>query len=155
MEHTITNHYIAEQAASFMYLTAANRVHLQGFNGVAKYFYKMSAEERGHAQMVAEYCSKRGFSVEPKDIPLTELGETIESIFSKVLEAENYIMACLMEIYETACKNKDFPTEVFMQEMIKEQTDGVDEARTNYRKCCQYLTANDPIGFDAYISELV
>lgn len=149
---TIYNQYSNELSASVFYLVASNKATILGFNGVAKYFLKLSSEEIEHAKMVVEYLNKRNMPVSYNVEVDAECGETIEQIIYTMLAKEQYIKTCLDTIYQSACEAGDYQTKVFISDMIKEQIDGVDEAKTIVDKL--KLSTGNLIQFDNYMEGL-
>ncbi|MBF0553772.1 MAG: hypothetical protein HQK96_04360 [Nitrospirae bacterium] len=140
--------------ASILYLDASNKAHNLGYNGCAKYFLEMSKEESHHARKVVKFINKRGRILEQPEIKFTIEGEELADIFSNIMDLEIEVMANLVALSKTSIDSGDEAAESFLDEMIKEQIDGVDEATINYKKCLIAKENGDLLGFDEYIKQL-
>ena len=110
--------------SSYLYLSMAAHFETEGLPGFAKWMMAQSAEEREHAMKFYEHIYDRGGSVTLEAIPKppTEFGSPL-GVMQQVLEHERKVTALITAIYETALKEKDYPSQVMLQWFIAEQVE--------------------------------
>ena len=111
-----------EGYSSNLYLAMASWAEVKGYNGIAKWLYAQSDEERMHMLKVIEYINERGgHAIIPEfKKPGIEYGN-IKDLFDAVLEHEQYITASINEIVGLTLDEKDFNTHSWVQWFVTEQ----------------------------------
>jgi len=120
-----------EAKASAQYLSMASWADINGYNGVADFFYSQSEEERMHMIKLVKFINERSGSAnipaleKPKDDfkSLTELFETF-------LESEEFVTAKINTIIFECLELKDYNVHNFMQWYVAEQLEEEAVART-------------------------
>ncbi len=117
-----------EMYSSNLYLAMAAHCESVQLPGFAHWLRVQSREEMGHALALFDYIVDRGgrARVLGIDQPPADY-ETPLSIFEQVLEHEKKVTAAIHDLYEKALAEKDYATQVRLQEFIQEQ---VEEERT-------------------------
>jgi ferritin len=115
-----------EFAASLQYDAIGAHFDLQSLPRLAKYFYKQSTEERGHAHRFIKFLVDAGSRV---IIPTIE-APIYDFKFAKdavklSLDQEIKVTEAINEIYDLALKENDHITSIFLQWFIKEQVEEV------------------------------
>ena len=84
-----------------------------GLEKIAKFFKKMSDEERDHATKLSEYQNKRGGRVELKPITAVNFDfkekpyEDVKEAFITALNMEKTINTCLLKLHTLSDERKD------------------------------------------------
>src|SRR5688572_26577313 len=111
-----------EASSSMYYLAMASWAQVKGYNGVSKFLYKHSDEERMHMLKLIDYINERGghglvTNLESPNANFNGIKEIFEQILSHEIkvstEINNLVDACLQE--------KDYTTHNFLQWYVSEQ----------------------------------
>jgi ferritin len=113
-----------EAHASQIYLSYAAWAGAKGYEGVANFLFRHSAEERNHMMKILEYILKRGAEVTVEAIPApppnpTSLIQCFEKVFEHEVDNTNGIYA----LVKMSHNEDDWATFNFMQWFVKEQTE--------------------------------
>lgn len=119
----LLNHQIElEFESSQYYLSMASWAEKNGFDGVSKFLYKHSEEERGHMLKLFHYINDRGghalvptIGAPPKEY------KGIGEIFRKILQHEQIVSKEINELVGTCLSIKDYTTHNFLQWYVAEQ----------------------------------
>ena len=111
-----------EGFSSMYYLSMASWCEVKGYNGIAKFLYHHSDEERMHMLKLFQYINDRGgHAVVPGlDAPpkmYTSIHEIFETILSHEIKVSNEINA----LVELCIQEKDYTTHNFLQWYVAEQ----------------------------------
>ena len=113
-----------EYEASLKYDAIGCYFTLQDLPQLAKFFFKQSTEERGHAHKIIKFVLDRDSQVQIPAIP-APLAE-FESPVAAVLEAqasERKVSSSIHRLYELACAEKDHSTAIMLQWFVSEQVE--------------------------------
>ena len=151
---TLLNKQIeTEGQASQVYLAMASWAEVQGFSGVASFLYHHSEEERMHMLKLIHYINERGgHALVPnlKAVPTTF--ESVNQVFSSVLEHEVKVSNEINAVVDHCLKEKDYATHNFMQWYVTEQLEEEHLARTLLDKL--NLIGTDKGGFYLFDRDL-
>jgi ferritin len=113
-----------ELYSSYLYLSMSAHFEAVSLPGFAKWTRVQSAEEYGHAMKFYAFVNDRGGRVVLQTIvqPPVEFGAPLE-IFIAILEHEQKVTSLIHQLYETAVKAKDYPTQVMLHWFINEQVE--------------------------------
>ena len=113
--------------ASYLYLAMAAHFDLQSLDGFARWMFKQSEEEYGHAMRILRHVLERGGQVElkPIDAPPAEFGSPL-SIFEQALEHEQRVTQHIHDIYRLAVEEEDYATQSLMEWFVNEQVEEED-----------------------------
>src|SRR5690242_12298926 len=113
-----------ELGASHAYLSLAAWCHGQNLKGFARYFSKQSAEERGHAQKLAQHLLDRGslphFGPIPQ--PPAQFSGLLD-VARQALAMEQANSAGIDACYTAALGETDYPAQVLLKWFINEQVE--------------------------------
>jgi ferritin len=111
-----------EGFTSMYYLSMASWAEVKGYNGVAKFLYHHSDEERMHMLKLFKYINDRGgHAIVPGlDAPQT-LYASINEIFDIVLSHEIKVSNEINALVELCIQEKDYTTHNFLQWYVAEQ----------------------------------
>jgi ferritin len=107
-----------------IYLSYAAWASEKGFDGIANFLFRHSAEERNHMMKILEYILKRGGKVVVSVIPAPgEEPANINDCFEKIFKSEVENTTSIYNIVNMSMAEKDWATWNFMQWFVKEQTE--------------------------------
>lgn len=114
--------------SSYLYLAMAAYLEEQNLPGFAHWMKLQAEEEREHGMKIFHHVIERGGRVRLQAIaePPADYG-TMQETFKQVLEHEQKVTASINALYELALKEKDYPSQIFLQWFITEQ---VEEEKT-------------------------
>lgn len=118
MNKQITN----ELESAYLYLEFSNFFDSRNLDGYANYYRVQAKEEIDHAMLIYDYLHKANEAVKLMVIkaPYDEY-KSIEDILDAGLKAERNVTSMINTIYESAIKNKDYASKIFMKWFIDEQ----------------------------------
>ena len=119
-----------EDYSSQLYLAMASWAENQGFDGIAKWLYAQSEEERVHMLKLVRYVNERdGAAVIPgMETPPDDFGNVFD-MFDKVLAHEQYISKSINDIVAVCIAEKDYTTQNWIQWFVTEQIEEETSAR--------------------------
>ncbi|HVW97416.1 MAG TPA: ferritin [Mucilaginibacter sp.] len=107
-----------------IYLSYAAWASDKGYEGIANFLFRHSAEERNHMMKFLEYILKRGAKVVVTAIP--EPGPdpaSVNDCFEKIFNSEVENSKNIYNIVDMSFAEKDWATWNFMQWFVREQTE--------------------------------
>lgn len=111
-----------EASSSQYYLAMASWAEIKGYNGVSKFLYTHSDEERTHMLKLINFINERGgHGVVPalKAPPASFKG--IQEIFEQILKHEVHVSAEINKLVDRCLAEKDYTTHNFLQWYVSEQ----------------------------------
>ena len=119
----LLNQQIASEAeASNYYLSMASWAQAHGYNGVSKFLYKHSDEERMHMLKLVHFVNDRGGRSEiPALKNFPGKFKSVRAVFEIILTHEVKVTAQINDIVEACFKEKDYTTHNFLQWYLTEQ----------------------------------
>jgi len=111
-----------EATSSQYYLAMASWAEIKGYNGVSKFLYTHSDEERTHMLKLINFINERGgHGVVPalKAPPASFKG--IQEIFEQILKHEIHVSTEINKLVERCLAEKDYTTHNFLQWYVSEQ----------------------------------
>jgi ferritin len=124
MQDAMNDQINKELYSSYLYLSMAAYFEDRNLPGFAHWMRIQETEEREHAMKLYDFLLERGGKVMLKaiDAPKTEWVSTLE-VAQEVAAHEAKVTASIHALYETALKEKDYPTQVMLQWFITEQVE--------------------------------
>ncbi|MFT4771085.1 MAG: ferritin [Cryomorphaceae bacterium] len=111
-----------EASSSQFYLAMASWAETNGLNGVAKFLYVHSDEERQHMLKLFKYINERGGrAIVPNLSKPPEDFESINFIFQSLYDHEVKVTSEINGVVELCLNEKDYTTHNFMQWYVAEQ----------------------------------
>lgn len=112
------------------YLAMASWCEVKGYNGVAKFLYHHSDEERMHKLKLFKYINDRGgHAVVPGLDAPPKSYDSIQSIFEIVLSHEIKVSNEINALVELCINERDYTTHNFLQWYVAEQIEEESLAR--------------------------
>jgi len=114
----------AEAHNAEIYLSYGAWASEKGYDGIANFLFRHSAEERNHMMKILEYILKRGGKVIVTDIPGPGPDPvSVSDCFEKVFQSEVQNSTSIYNLVNLSMAEKDWATWNFMQWFVKEQTE--------------------------------
>ena len=111
-----------EGFSSNLYLAMASWAEINGYEGISRWFYAQSDEERIHMLKIIGYVNERGGkAIIPEFEKPPMVFKTVNDAFVKVLEHEQFITKSINEIVAVCMSEKDFTTHNWVQWFVNEQ----------------------------------
>ncbi|NND94446.1 MAG: ferritin [Flavobacteriales bacterium] len=122
IESALNKQIEVEGNSSQVYLAMASWAEVNGLNGVAKFLYSHSEEERQHMLKLIGYVNERGGKAEvPALKKPTKAFKSVRAVFQQILDHERKVSQQINEIVDLTLSCKDFITHNFMQWYVAEQ----------------------------------
>ena len=131
LEKILNDQVSKEGYSSTLYLAMASWAEVNGYQGVAKWLYIQSDEERIHMLKFIKYINERGgMAIVPElKKPPVEY-KNVKAMFVMVLKHEEYISKSINEIVGSCVEEKDFTTNSWIQFFVNEQIEEESSAKT-------------------------
>lgn len=111
-----------EASSSQFYLAMASWAETHGLNGVAKFLYRHSDEERQHMLKLVKYINERGGKAIVPELSKPPVDfESINFIFQSLYDHEVKVTSEINGVVELCLIEKDYTTHNFMQWYVAEQ----------------------------------
>lgn len=124
MSSALNEQMTKEAHAAQIYLAYAAWLKDKGYDGIANFLFRHSAEERNHMMKILEYILERGAKVTVSAIP--EPGSDPDSVydcFKKVFKQEVSNTESIYRLVKMSFDEQDWATWNFMQWFVKEQVE--------------------------------
>ncbi len=111
-----------EASSSQYYLAMASWAEVNGYNGVSKFLYKHSDEERMHMLKLIHFINERGGhgGVPALKAPNAKF-KGIQEIFEMILKHEIHVSSEINKLVGSCLAEKDYTTHNFLQWYVSEQ----------------------------------
>lgn len=122
IEKALNEQIQKEEYSSRLYLSMAIWCEVKGFPGAAAFLYQHAEEERIHMLKLVHFVNDRQGTARLLEVGIPPADfKSIEDVFVKIKEHEEYITASINELYGITMKEKDYTTGNFLQWYINEQ----------------------------------
>lgn len=143
-----------EGISSNVYLAMASWAESKGYEGIAKFLYHHSDEERLHMLKLIHFINERGGQAEiPELKKVKHQYKEITEVFTEVLNHELKVTAEINKMVDSCLKEKDYTTHNFLQWYVSEQIEEERLARTLLDKL--NLIGNDKGGLYLFDRDLI
>jgi ferritin len=113
------------------YLAMASWADVNGYNGIAEFFYANSEEERVHMTKLVKFINERGGKAIVPALPETKSDfSNLNELFEDFLASEVFVTEKINEVIFECLNRKDYNTHNFMQWYVAEQLEEEAQART-------------------------
>jgi ferritin len=131
IERSLNSQLKLEANASMQYLAMASWAEINGYNGVAGFFYNQSEEEKMHMLKLIKFVNERGGTavIPSLEKPESEF-ESLQDLFTTFLNSEEKVTNSVNQIVFECLEAKDYTVHNFMQWYVSEQTEEEALART-------------------------
>jgi ferritin len=122
LNEQVTNEY----GAFWIYQQMAYKLEAMGLSVFSQWFVAQAAEERGHAQKIADYLLDQGAEVELLQMPQPKADyKDVEEICQGALDHEQKVTKQIHELVKMADQEDDFATRSFLAWFVDEQVEEV------------------------------
>ena len=156
LEKALNGQVRIEAESSQVYLSMASWAEVKGLEGIARFMYAQSDEERLHMLKLIKFVNERGGHGHISDLkaPKTEFG-TFQKMFQELYEHEISVSKSINELVHISLEERDYATHNFLQWYVAEQIEEEALARTILDKI--NLIGNDKGGlylFDRDVQQI-
>ncbi|MFD2565435.1 ferritin [Aquimarina rubra] len=131
IEKSLNEQVRYEATASAQYLSMACWADVNGYNGIADFFYTQSEEERVHMTKLVKFINERnGQAVIPAIEKPRDNFKSLRELFEIFLESEEFVTAQINNVIFQCLEHKDYNVHNFMQWYVAEQLEEEAVART-------------------------
>ena len=131
----------------------ASYAQVKGYNGVSKFLYRHSDEERMHMLKLVDYINERGGQgLVPNLKAPPKTFKSVQYIFEQILSHEIAVSKEINKLVEQCLAGKDYTTHNFLQWYVSEQIEEEALARTLLDKL--NLIGNDKGGMYLFDRDL-
>lgn len=119
-----------EAESSQIYLSMASWAETHGLEGISKFMYVQSDEERMHMLKLIKFINERGGHALVSELkaPRTNF-ETFKEMFQEVYEHEVFVSNCINDLVHISFDEKDYATHNFLQWYVSEQIEEEAQAK--------------------------
>ena len=122
VEEILNVQVMKEGYSSNLYLAMASWAEVNGFAGIADWFYAQSEEERLHMLKFIRYVNERGGQAIIPEMEKPPVDYTsVKEAFNNVMEHEIFISNSINEIVQLCIEEKDYTTHSWIQWFVTEQ----------------------------------
>ena len=122
VENALNKQIEHEANPSQFYLPMASWAETKGLEGVSRFFYRHSDEEREHMLKLIKYVNERGgHSIVPSLAKPPKVFDCLSHVFQDLLDHEVMVSREINKVVDICLKDKDYTTHNFMQWYVAEQ----------------------------------
>lgn len=131
IESALNTQIRIEAESSQIYLSMACWAETQGLEGVARFMYTQSDEERTHMLKLVKYVNERGGHAHITELkaPKTSFGN-FKEMFEELYQHEVFVSDSINELVHITLSEKDYATHNFLQWYVAEQIEEEAQAKT-------------------------
>ena len=131
IESALNNQIRIEAESSQIYLAMACWAEVKGLEGVSKFMYAQSDEEREHMLKLVKFVNERGGHAHISELNAPNVTfSSFKEMFEKLFEHEVYVSKSINELVHISLEEKDYATHNFLQWYVAEQIEEEAVART-------------------------
>ena len=120
-----------EAESSQIYLSMACWAEVNGLEGIAKFMFAQSDEERMHMLKLIKYVNERGGHSQITDLKAPKTNyETFKEMFEELYKHELFVSNSINELVHITFQEKDYATHNFLQWYVAEQIEEESTAKT-------------------------
>lgn len=130
IEHALNNQIRIEAESSQTYLSMASWAETHGLEGISKFMYAQSDEERVHMLKLIRYVNDRGGHAKVSELkaPKTSYG-TFKEMFEELYKHEVFVSDSINKLVDVSFSEKDYATHNFLQWYVAEQIEEEAQAK--------------------------
>lgn len=120
-----------EAESSQIYLSMACWAEIHGLEGIARFMYAQSDEERTHMLKLIKFVNERGGHAQITELkaPRTSFG-TFKELFEELYKHEIFVSESINNLVHITLGEKDYATHNFLQWYVAEQIEEEAQAKT-------------------------
>jgi ferritin len=130
IEISLNNQIRIEAESSQIYLSMASWAETHGLEGISRFMYTQSDEERTHMLKLVKFVNERGGHAQITDLkaPRTIYG-TFKEMFEELYKHEVFVSDSINALVHIALSEKDYATHNFLQWYVAEQIEEEAQAK--------------------------
>ncbi|WP_338646636.1 ferritin [Flavobacterium sp. KS-LB2] len=130
IEYALNNQIRIEAESSQTYLSMASWAETHGLEGISKFMYAQSDEERAHMLKLIRYVNDRGGHAKVSELkaPKTSYG-TFKEMFEELYKHEVFVSDSINKLVDVSFSEKDYATHNFLQWYVAEQIEEEAQAK--------------------------
>lgn len=156
IESALNDQVRIEAESSQTYLSMASWAETHGLEGVSKFMYAQSDEERVHMLKLVKFINERGGHAQVTQLKAPKTTYlTFQEMFEELYKHEVFVSASINELVHITLNEKDYATHNFLQWYVAEQIEEEAQAKSILDKI--HLIGDDKGGlylFDRDIQQL-
>ncbi|MFV7236065.1 ferritin [Flavobacterium sp. ZB4R12] len=130
IENSLNNQIHIEAESSQIYLSMASWAETHGLEGISKFMYAQSDEERMHMLKLVKYINERGGHAQVSELKAPKTSyKTFKEMFQELYEHEIFVSVSINELVHIAFSEKDYATHNFLQWYVAEQIEEEAQAK--------------------------
>ena len=119
-----------EAESSQTYLSMASWSETHGLEGISKFMYAQSDEERTHMLKLVKYINERGGHAKVSELKAPKTSyETFKKMFEELYKHEVFVSDSINELVHLSFSEKDYATHNFLQWYVAEQIEEEAQAK--------------------------
>jgi len=120
-----------EAESSQIYLSMACWAEIHGLEGVARFMYAQSDEERTHMLKLIKFVNERGGHAQITELKAPKISfGTFRELFEELYKHELFVSESINELVHITLGEKDYATHNFLQWYVAEQIEEEAQAKT-------------------------
>ena len=156
IESALNDQVRIEAESSQTYLSMASWAETHGLEGISKFMYAQSDEERVHMLKLVKYINERGGHAQVTQLKAPKTTYlTFQEMFEELYKHEVFVSESINELVHITLSEKDYATHNFLQWYVAEQIEEEAQAKNILDKI--HLIGDDKGGlylFDRDIQQL-
>lgn len=130
IEHALNNQIQIEAESSQTYLSMASWAETHSLEGVSKFMYAQSEEERVHMLKLVRYINERGGHAKISELKASKLSYgTFKEMFEELYKHEIFVSDSINKLVDVSFSEKDYATHNFLQWYVAEQIEEEAQAK--------------------------
>jgi ferritin len=130
IEHALNNQIQIEAESSQTYLSMASWAETHSLEGVSKFMYAQSEEERVHMLKLVRYINERGGHAKISELKAPKLSYgTFKEMFEELYKHEIFVSDSINKLVDVSFSEKDYATHNFLQWYVAEQIEEEAQAK--------------------------
>jgi len=119
-----------EAESSQIYLSMASWSETHGLEGISKFMYAQSDEERVHMLKVMKFINERGGHAQVTELKAPKTNyETFQEMFEELYKHEVFVSNAINELVHISLTEKDYASHNFLQWFVAEQIEEEAQAK--------------------------
>ena len=130
IEHALNNQIQIEAESSQTYLSMASWAETHGLEGISKFMYAQSEEERIHMLKLVRYVNERGGHAKVSELKAPKISYgTFKEMFEELYKHEIFVSDSINKLVDVSFSEKDYATHNFLQWYVAEQIEEEAQAK--------------------------
>ncbi|TRX04520.1 ferritin [Flavobacterium gawalongense] len=130
IENSLNNQIRIEAESSQIYLSMASWAETHGLEGISKFMYAQSDEERMHMLKLMKFINERGGHAQVSELKAPKISYgTFKEMFEELYKHEIFVSVSINELVHIAFSEKDYATHNFLQWYVAEQIEEEAQAK--------------------------